>query len=123
MEEFEREKATAAEMEEAEKSVKAAIEDVQTDLAAATDSLSCPVCFKVSFEDETRLSIHVEECLSKKAISALLTSERVPTTTKKEKGVTITNKKRKNQENSKNNAKRSKAEQSTKIDFFFQLKT
>ena len=123
LEEFEREKATAAEMEEAEKSVKAAIEDVQSDLAAATDSLSCPVCFKVSFEDETRLSIHVEECLSKKAISALLTSERVPTTTKKEKGVTITNKKRKNQENSKNNAKRSKAEQSTKIDFFFQLKT
>ena len=89
-------------------------------------SLSCPVCFKVTFQDETSLSSHVEECLSKQAISDILSSERSSTVINNNKNKLVSNKKRKT-ENKPNKSskmdKRPRTEQSTKIDFFFKLKS
>ena len=85
-------------------------------------SLSCPVCFKVTFQDETSLSSHVEECLSKQAISDILSSERSSTVINNNKNKLVSNKKRKTEDKPHKSSrmdKRSRTEQSTKIDFFF----
>merc|ERR1719369_2001975 len=39
------------------------------------DTLTCPVCFSKNFKSEEALTLHVEECLSKQAISSILDVE------------------------------------------------
>ena len=97
----------------------------ETTTKANEGSLSCPVCLKGTFEDETSLSVHVEECLSKQAIAAILSSERASTAINDNKNK-IVNKKRKTEDKPhklSKTSKRSKTDQSTKIDFFFKLKS
>ena len=93
---------------------------------AKEESLSCPVCFKVTFEDETLMSSHVEECLSKQAIADILSSERATKAINNNTNKLVSNKKRKTERSPHKSSKvdkRPKTEQSTKIDFFFKLKS
>ena len=93
---------------------------------ANEESLSCPVCFKVTFEDETLMSSHVEECLSKQAIADILSSERATKAINNNTNKLVSNKRRKTEQSPHKSSKvdkRPKTEQSTKIDFFFKLKS
>ena len=93
---------------------------------ANEESLSCPVCFKVTFEDETLMSSHVEECLSKQAIADILSSERATKAININMNKLVSNKRRKTEQSPHKSSKvdkRPKTEQSTKIDFFFKLKS
>merc|ERR1712098_25519 len=87
--------------------------------------LQCPVCFNKTFKDEILLSNHVEECLSKQAISSLLKDEASTYSSSSKKGVSDKNKKRKANEDKKKTDKRCKVEASKnhRIDTFFKLKS
>merc|ERR1712098_672566 len=87
--------------------------------------LQCPVCFNKTFKDEILLSNHVEECLSKQAISSLLKNEASTYISSSKKGVSDKNKKRKANEDKKKTDKRCKVEASKnhRIDTFFKLKS
>ena len=89
------------------------LEDMQT--------FTCPVCFKSKFTEEQMLGVHVEECLSRQAISDLLSSERSASNS-------VNNnkdnpKKRKIQDKPKRIDKKCKSDQSNKIDLFFKVKS
>ena len=129
MEEMEKERYRAK--QETETAVIACPVEVQTPETtskANEGSILCPVCLKVTFEDETSLSSHVEECLSKQAIAAILSSERPSTAINDNNNKVANNKKRKAEDKphklSKINKRpKPKTDQSTKIDFFFKLKS
>ena len=85
----------------------------------------CPVCFNKTFMDEILLSNHVEECLSKQAISTILKSEVSTYSTSSSKANVDKSKKRKANEIKKKPDKRCKVEASKnqRIDAFFKLKS
>ena len=94
---------------------------------AEEKEFQCPVCFNKTFKNEILLSNHVEECLSKQAISSLLKSE-VSTycvSSAKANNLDKNNKKRKASEAKKKTDKRCKVEASKnhRIDAFFKLKS
>merc|ERR1719229_424651 len=84
-------------------------------------TFTCPVCFKSKFTEEQMLGVHVEECLSRQAISALLSSER--STSNSINNNKDNPKKRKIQDKTKRIDKKCKSDQSNKIDLFFKVKS
>ena len=84
-------------------------------------TFTCPVCFKSKFTEEQMLGVHVEECLSRQAISALLSSER--STSSSINNNKDNPKKRKIQDKTKRIDKKCKSDQSNKIDLFFKVKS
>ena len=84
-------------------------------------TFTCPVCFESKFTEEQMLGVHVEECLSRQAISDLLSSDRSASNS-------VNNnkdnpKKRKIQDKTKRIDKKCKSDQSNKIDLFFKVKS
>jgi len=94
---------------------------------AEEKEFQCPVCFNKTFKNEILLSNHVEECLSKQAISSLLKSEvsTYSVSSAKANNLDKNNKKRKASEAKKKTDKRCKVEASKnhRIDAFFKLKS
>ena len=129
MEEMEKERDTDTIRVSETKVIPAALDEVKASepiRKAKEESISCPLCFKVTFEDETLMSSHVEECLSKQAIADILSSERATKAINNNANKLVSNKRRKMEQSPHKSSKvdkRPKTEQSTKIDFFFKLKS
>ena len=81
-------------------------------------SLACPVCLSETFHSQTALSLHIDECLSKKEIASILKSESlVPLAQNNRKST-----KRKPDQQAKNSKMKRLKKGNATIDSFFQRK-
>merc|ERR1712142_335834 len=96
---------------------KDSIENNMKSMEVTFKSFCCPICSSANYSNEIDLSIHVEECLSKKAIASLLKSEKVSSNVLP--NINAGTQKKKSDGSSSNKIKKSRSSNSGRIDSFF----